>query len=517
MNAFNQAPELVRGYLLDSASGENEDKAMQELAYDYDTWDHLMDVVWDTVFGGLSKQEFSEHLKPYLGARKQEDVERSLLRYVIFPLGDLVSWDIDARLIELGVPQRDVQSSFRIALRPVSYGAAVRRIAAQARVSLLSEEMIRRVRELLISYVKGVRTIEQFLEMLQRRQDEGGVGLSQEQAYAYADAMRAFLDATQVMSEQEYADWLTNKEREAFIEKQREQASAILAEEGMGPEVQTPSVGRAVSALERAVTLAVASTGAIFPDETLRNRFGFLVSTRLRDVRSALQARQMLEREVKVGGLGLPPEQAEQVAAEVEKIYKEQRENVMQDEKKKIEETLEAQKNKIEERKLAESQEHAEWFQEKAKQLHPEDALRQALDAARMAPQGGGDAAGSAVSPSRVDGVRAAGRMMGLDDELAGMTLEAFRRLSKSPEQAILKIQQKFDTLHQESFERWTDGVMAWRRSPLQQTYLNLVTESFKAGMPVAQLAQSRRETDPSIPTPEELGAIVHLNASLEL
>jgi hypothetical protein len=96
------------------------------------------------------------------------------------------------------------------------------------------------------------------------------------------------------------------------------------------------------------------------------------------------------------------------------------------------------------------------------------------------------------------------------------MTIQQFRRLSKTPEQAAQKIRQKFEALRQESFERWTEGVQAWRNSPIQQQYLALMTESFKLGMPVGEVADQKRQADPSVPTQAELGTIIALNGDLQ-
>ncbi len=119
------------------------------------------------------------------------------------------------------------------------------------------------------------------------------------------------------------------------------------------------------------------------------------------------------------------------------------------------------------------------------------------------------------AKPSMIDIVPPM-RLSGLGDELKSMDIETFRRQAKTPEQAAEKIYQKLETLKRENFERWTDGVAAWRSSPLQQQYLRLVTESFSTAKPVAQLVEEKRKIDPNLPTAEELGAIIALNARIQ-
>lgn len=510
LKGYNAMPPAVQDYLLEPASGDREDQAQKELAYDNDAWDRVMDVVWELLFKRMNRLEFEASLKAVAGDRKTEDVERILLKYVVLPLGDLVTWDVETRLRELGVPSSEIQSAPRVSLRPVSYGAAVRRIASNAKVSILSEELVRRLREVLVSYIKGVRSDQQVLEILQRPQGEGGIGLERSQADRYMAAIRDFLLTTQVMSEEEYARWYQNYLREGSAPSAPEAEAEEPPAEGEAPPAP-PRRRSSNEALESAIDRAMAEIGPLTKNGYLENRLRNTISTRLRDVRNALQVKDVLQRDEKVGGMSMAPEEAERVAGIVEKIYGETREQVAGAEKQKIQETVEEQKKKIEERKQRESEEHAKWYREKVQASKPEEAARQLLSAMANPPTAG------APRPVGMDGVVPPTRLVGLNEELGGMTVEAFRRLSKNPEQAAKQIYQKLETLKQESFEQWTEGVAAWRRSPLQQKYLTLVADSFREGKPVAELAESRRASDPSIPTAEELGAIIALNSWIQL
>jgi hypothetical protein len=194
---------------------------------------------------------------------------------------------------------------------------------------------------------------------------------------------------------------------------------------------------------------------------------------------------------------------------------------IAEDEKRRIDETLVVQQAKVEERKKRESEEHAKWFQEKIQQTRPEELLRKQFEAAKALAANPVASAPQSTSvpppkPLNVDTIQAPARLVGLGEELAGMTLAEFRRLSKDPLQATEKIRQKLETLKNESFERWTEGVEAWRSSPLQRQYLTLVAQSFAAGKPVAELVEEKRAQDPSLPTAEELSAIIRLNSEIQ-
>jgi hypothetical protein len=517
LEGFNAAPDAVQEYLLGPASGTSEDTAQTKLAYDNDAWDRLMDIVWELVFKKMPRTEFEAKIKALAGDRKPEEVEKVILRWVVLPLADMVSWDIETRLQELGVPLAEVQSSPRVSLRPISYGAAVRRIASMSKISLLNEEVVRKLRDAMVSYLKGVRTKEQLLEILQRAASEGGLGFAMQQAQAFIAEMEKFLATTQVLSEQDYAVWYRDfqqqenaEEAEAVSSKQRAVNSAEPTAAGM-PRATSDNDPVLGAAIETTVT----QIGDLGLDEFSTKRLRNIVSTRLRDVRNAMQARSMLERETHVGGVGLAPEVAERVAGVIEAMYQTQYSAIDEEQRKQIESMQDEQRKKIDERKQRESEEHAEWYKQKIAGSRGDGAVEQ-LRAAMQGKQLTESSEQRAVPrPSMVDIVPPM-RLSGLGEELQTMDIETFRRQAKTPEQAAEKIFQKLETLKRENFERWTEGVTAWRSSPLQQQYLKLVAESFASAKPVAQLVEEKRKVDPKLPTAEELGAIIALNARIQ-
>jgi hypothetical protein len=517
---FDNAPAPVRFYLMNSKSQQGENQAQQNLAYDEDAWPRVMDVVWEVLFEHLTKAEFRQQLKALAGDRKPEDLEREVLLRIVFPLADMVAWDVDSRLLELGVPSTVLQNAFRISLRPVSYGAAARRIATQAHLSVLTEEIARRLRELIVSYVKGVRGTEEVIEVLQRKQEEGGVGFTREQADAYVKEMEEFLTTTQVMSEEAYGEWFTTYQREmSAIQAARDHAPTQAGSSGPKTEEQeiaehaviTPTKAEDPS-LQSGIDLAFSRINRTDLDEYLHKRLENVISTRLRDVRNLIQVREILLRDAKVGGMGFDAAEAERITNIIETIYLETRTQIAQEEKVKIDAIKQEQTRKMEERRKRESEEHAAWYQEKVRDQSPE-AGWEALKALRdQAVTQGTEAS---VKPT-MDSVRAPTRLTSLSEEFGTLTLGDFRRIGRTPEQAVEKLSQKFETLKQESFERWSEGVQAWRSSPLQQLYLRLVADSFATGKPVAQLAEERRQQNQDVPTPEELGAIMQLNSHVQ-
>ncbi len=517
LSGFNHAPPAVQEYLLDTVSGQRESAAQTQLNYENDAWDRMMDAVWELVFRKLSYAEFNQRLKQLAGDRKIEDVERAILLQIVLPLADLVTWDVEARMQELHITMAEIQAAPRVSLRPVSYGAAARRIAATAKISVLSEDMVRKLRDVIVSYLKGVRGEEQVKELLVRQQVEGGLGLTKDQAKAFYEAILNFMATTQVMSEQEYALWFQNFQREASVTQAEAAAkSAVTLPEGVTAAEMPRSESKFDPILGKAIDDVLQKIGKLPEQEHMLRRLQNVISTRLRDVRNAVQTRGLLEREEKVGGLGYTPEDAARIADLIEQAYNQNRESIGTEEKQRIEAAQEETKKKVEERKKRESEEHAAWFREKVAASRPESATEQ-LRELMLHPQVPTEGASKPLSkPSMMDVTPPQQRLTGLAEELGTMDIDSFRRQAKSPDQAAEKIFQKLETLKRESFDRWTEGVAAWRKSPVQQQYLKLVTESFTSATPVAQLVEEKRKTDPKLPTAEELGAIISLNAKIQ-
>ncbi len=514
LEAFDAAPPAVQYYLLDTASAQNESAAQLALGYEHDAWDRIMDVVWEAVFLGLPRLDFSAKIKALSFERDPRQVEAQVLLHIVYPLADLLSWDIDARLQELGIPASVLAGKERISLRPVSYGAAVRRIATKAGISLLGEELIRRLREQVEAYLRGDKTLEQMKEPLRRLYADGGVGFSEDQLNRFLAAMEALLKTTHVISENEYARWLEQSAREKEAER-LEQAREKRREEDVTPVRAAPKTP--TTAIQQAVEEICTAIQIETFDEYLAKRLRSLIETRLRHVRNVDQVRDILSRDPKVGGVGLNGEALDRAVAMIERIHETMHDRIEAEEKAEIEAQKQRQIEHSVVRKAEEEQARKAWFEEKKQEgLGGETASVQAL---RDLMQGKAPAATSRVTGVpiwRLDAVQGDVRLMSLTDELGQMSLERFRRLGRTPEESFERLQQKFQALKQESFERWTEGIARWRSSPLQQAYLGLVSRAFGRGTPVAELANEEHEAQASALSSEEVAVLMELNQQLQ-
>ena len=67
-------------------------------------------------------------------------------------------------------------------------------------------------------------------------------------------------------------------------------------------------------------------------------------------------------------------------------------------------------------------------------------------------------------------------------EEFARMTLVDFRRLSREPDQAIMKLEDKIELLQEESYDTWVKGVRAWHASPLYSQYVGAMKAKLSGG-----------------------------------
>jgi hypothetical protein len=105
-------------------------------------------------------------------------------------------------------------------------------------------------------------------------------------------------------------------------------------------------------------------------------------------------------------------------------------------------------------------------------------------------------------------------RLTGPVAELRDTALVDFRRLSKDPVEACLKIKDKIDLLLHESYEKRTEAIRAWNDSEVYRTYLGLMREALE-GRPLPQvIAEHQVKAEPTL-TVEEVRAIAELSQKL--
>ncbi|MBD3252011.1 hypothetical protein GF380_06220, partial [Candidatus Uhrbacteria bacterium] len=314
------------------------------------------------VLGGLlDLEQYVQALReefPNLNDKEKDEMIGILLADRFDPFGMTLTPNAQAvaRKYDLKLPQTEY---YRIYERPLTYMGAAHEVARAANIPLMGQTQ-ERLRDIIVSRVKGVRVDAQVEEQLHRNVDLGGLGLDEAHARKATEVMVDLIDRAKLVTEEEYSKWFSKqvhgrinqeKQPEKPVEKplvttpeQEEEEKEIAQIISRMPKEQQNQATVLAGAIRK--TLELVSWKP--EDPYLQRRFTNMISTRLRDVRSRNEFFMKLMRDVKVGGLSLKRDQAEEVTEQVEEGYKSFRGNVEEEERKRVERQLLEQRQKIE-------------------------------------------------------------------------------------------------------------------------------------------------------------------------
>jgi len=114
-----------------------------------------------------------------------------------------------------------------------------------------------------------------------------------------------------------------------------------------------------------------------------------------------------------------------------------------------------------------------------------------------------------------VDGVKFVRQLSGPVEELEQMTLIEFRRLGATPAEAATKIKAMIELLEHESYTKKLDGINAWGKNEISQFYRLLGQTSMKEAKSIEQIITNRLESNKPTLTMEEFSAVMELNQEL--
>ncbi|MDD5438020.1 MAG: hypothetical protein PHC70_02645 [Patescibacteria group bacterium] len=572
-SSFSDLPENIQNFLLHDA-----DAVFNDLIDSYNLpedgyFDGIDAPILDSVMGLATFEQALARIGGYLMANvkdrpAQQDILVRLLSQVFWPLRDVYGNDLIGFLQEEKVDTSGWTQK-KILFKPLSYNGAVSELVNHLGLYSSGQQERTKLKDLLVSFVKGVRVADQLKEIMVRPAEMGGLGFDQKMADKAVNFIKELNQTVKILDEKSYSDYLASEMQPA---RTQELKDVNIPTQEVDQQIETikaklPPPPRAITELDKAVAATLERIPSKPTDEYLANRLQNVISSRLRDVRNSSELLGLLQRDSKVGGMGLDKAAADDMSKIIETSYEEFRQKIESEEKGKLEVQLTEQKKKIEEKRKREAEEHAKWYEEKIKKrqageaetkqvaeaikkgfeskiaAHPVDLKNAAIEKKQFGelvpapavkkiqtqlskPQEQAKtvkvstvtAAAAKIPSLRVDGVQrvsAAPKLSGLADEVGGMTLQSFRRLAKTPQEAAAKMKQRFDTLGEEGFEQKTTAIKAWQRSPLMKMYLDLVTQSFKAGKPIVEIAEERRKAGEDTLTRDEVEVLIDLNNNL--
>ncbi len=569
---FIDLPQGVQDFFMETADAVYSDLIEKQQLSQEHFFDIVETPVLNTTLGFKSVPDglnvlFKNLINANVPQESQKVIIKTILEKVFWPLRDLFGSELTNYLDELAIRYTS-WSQERVLFKPVSYSGAASEVIARLGMHSLGKQARTSLRELILKFSKGEMVPDQIKETLIRLPEFGGLGFDKDLAEKALVEIQELSKQVEFLSEEDYAEHLTSKsvkmkgdsEAEGEMNDNEEEINTIRA--------NMPAVPKVLTELDKAVLDAWGKLKDKPNDDYIERRLKNVISSRLRDVRNAQELLQLLQRETKVGGVGLDREKAKEIADVIEKTYADFHGQIEMEEKKKLDIQLTEQKKKIDERRRLEAEEHARWYKEKIKskqdskveQQQLAEALKKGLAGKPVvksqimtaeaavekkkygemvaAPIKANVRAGTgmvnlppiqnqgvkvsmstakmAMAPKTpVDGVKATPHLRGLVGELETMSLSQFRRMASTPQEATKKIIERLDTLKQESFEQKVAGIRAWQASPVMKTYVGLVTESFKSRRPLVQIADEKRKAGEDTLTGDEVEALIALNNEL--
>lgn len=324
-----------------------------------------------------------------------------------------------------------------------------------------------------------------------------------------------------------------------------------------------PSADDVAKRIEASVAELYAASGLASEDEAFAKRVKTVIANRLRDVRDSMETLEILVQPKELGGLGLSQEAARSLLSLIEAKLKAVHERHV--------EQVQGEKQQWVEKTKADAAQ-AEAASKTSKQVELERLYRSIMAKTRktpspapaaaapaapsvpaaMTPKGAppvnlpttGPAVGAApasptpapvpatvVRPSapvqvapaigapvaqrpRMEDVKPVAQLTGPVEELRAITVTDFRRLSKDPKEACLKVKDKIDLLGEQSFTKRSQGIAAWNASEVWRTYLDMMGEAL-GGKPMNEVIAGRQQAKKPALTIEEIRALADLSRQL--
>lgn len=277
-------------------------------------------------------------------------------------------------------------------------------------------------------------------------------------------------------------------------EKEIIKAAALLKE-------KISPVVRPVASVEEAVQ-RIESESGLKLDENGRKKFLTIVEARLKEVRDAFETRDALERPAEQGGFGIKGGLLASVMEALEKIVSEQQTSSMADFNK--------AKQAAREAKAAEEAEKKQAAIAAARAARPKVVLRPAVPVMSPASQ-----TAATARPVMTDVVAPPRKLSGPIDELSSLTVDDFRRLSREPKEAAIKIKDKISLLEEQGIGQKILGVKAWHASPINRLYLEISRAALVSGRTIEDISNERLKNGQISLSLEEVKIINELNGEL--
>mgnify|MGYP000287599479 CR=1 FL=1 len=597
LQKIRKLPEPVQDYLYSESLLHGNGQVIERNALDFEGQKTFLRLLQRVFAREVPMSDLEKEASALVGGDegKSKALARDIAGYCLLPL-DRWLGDVSGYVRRLGgdvssYPAERIQMVERTrdeaASEVVSSSDGAAEATARAR---------ERMRDVVTSFLAGIRTEEQALEVLTRSDKIGGVGLDPSAARSVIDHAKeeqrtvVIKEAPAVGAPPAAAPQAPSapapkpKEDFVMIAPEDEEEIALLKEKASSAK-GTQQADETARRIQASIDRIYLDSGLATDDEDFSKRVKTVIGNRLRDVRDQMETLETMVQPKELGGLGLGQESARRLLgiiqgslqevheAHAERIEGEKAAWVEKERRKAAEAPAQeaaAQESDLERLYrsiVAKSKKATKMAAVAAPVAAPTPAMAAApaskfpsppsnlpvsdvhiipphlrapvtiplpeveiapvrtfmpqppLTLVKPVPGAPAPMPAFSVVPGqpnrpRMEDVKAAPKLTGPVEELRAITVVDFRRLSKDPKEACMKVKDKIDLLAEQSYTRRTEGLKAWSASEVVRTYLELMREGLN-GMPFKEAVAAREAAKRPFLTAEEFQAIGELSRQL--
>lgn len=567
-------PEPVLDYLYSERAGELNLQILERYGLDEKQEEIYFQILRELFVKDLPLERLILELKERLGF---DDAKAKALAIDIagFRLLPLDKWlaDVSAFLRALGADVKAFPPE-RVAIAHRTVGEAVSEITTSV-ASAPDEHLHSRLENVVASVLAGVRTEAQAADTLTRPEKIGGLGLEPKEAERVLEEIRE--ESRTVILDQGIPD-VEQKEGSKTSSapapvKAKDVGLALTPDDALElAQFKKAAPSKEVDTMVQEIYF---SSGLATEDEAMAKRIKTVIGNRLRDVRDQMETLEIMTQPKELGGLSMSQDAARTLLNTIQSRLRKTdvaAQAKVQAEKAKWVETERLQKAQTETQTNVDQKTELERLYQsivtKSKKAvanapsEPVVAIAAPADRKSAAPANLPMAAASPVPPDfrapapppeppappvvraplppsatlvrptpiaptpsvpvapsfaqrpKVEDVKAAPKLTGPVEELRAITIVDFRRLSKDPKEACMKIKDKIDLLGEQSYTRRNEGIAAWTASEVTRSYLELMRESLN-GTPLLDAISAREKAKKPSLTADEFRAVADLSRQL--
>lgn len=456
-----------------------------------------------------------------LSQEKNKKLALEILKKKILPLSDYLNVNVLAYIKDLkGEISADEMSELvkRESHGKIDADQVMERIEKDLRLKLEDKVLRNRFKNIIISFLRNVRSPLETTIVLKRSPKIGGLGLSQDKATQVMKLLRQddkglnqkeAIKEKHVNARQNFSlnrkKIVDSDQKKRLIEPPSPKEELLRIETRSSRFVEKEGEEKEQKPEEESQKKKIFKKTADFPEKEEK--------ITLSSEEDLFPEKEKMVKDIKevMKSFAPPPKNSKKDKKIVPSEFKDEEENNGEKEvkvgKEKKGRDVILSRNKIEGRKKTEKGEI-----EKINQTEDFLKEKQAFSSLPFLEKSSGEP--QKEKRERVEGVSSQPRIYGPADQLKSISLIDWRRWGSSAE-AARKIEDKINLLAEDSLVKKAEGIKAWKASEINQLYLKIGEDSINKGKSVEKIIQERQEAGKKTLSIEEFNAVVELNRKL--